>query len=207
MAKTIGIILGILIVVGGIWYFTQNQNNSSEVESNTSSTQTAEEENFSEMGSIKALMERGSDVKCTYETTEEGQASSGTVYASDGKVRGDFSITTDGVAGTGHMIADSSTGYFWMEGQTSGMKMMMNEPDQTANTSNQGIDPNKEYNFACESWTPDESMFVPPSNVTFQEFTIPSVPANNDAPLDAAAVCASLPEPAKTQCLANMPKL
>lgn len=202
--KVIGIIVAIVVIAAGVWYFTQNKGNSGETKNESLSTK-AEEQLEQENTSIKELMARGRDVMCTYDSADSGK---GTIYASSGRARGDFEVTTNGKTSMGHMISDENTGYFWMEGQTSGMKMMMNANEQTS-TSNQGVDPNKNYDFSCDPWRADSSVFTPPANVQFQEFKIPEVPAagaGTSTKIDAAAVCNSLPEPSKTQCMASLQK-
>lgn len=205
MNKIIGIIVAIAVIAAGVWYFTQNQG-SSETKNDISSSQTESEVSV-ENTSLKQLMARGKDMKCTYTSTEEGAPSSGTIYVSKDKGRGDFTVREDGKTTTGHMIFDSTTSYIWMDGQTTGMKMAMNTSDAQANTSTQSVDPDKNYDYKCDSWRADASMFVPPSDVTFQEFKIPAVPASSSpSSMDAAAICNSLSEPAKTQCLASVNK-
>lgn len=200
--KVIGIIAAIVVIAAGVWFFTQSKN-TNEVQTDTASTE-AEAELQQENTSLKELMSRDREVKCTYESADGG---SGTIYATRGRARGDFEVTTDGKPSMGHMIANQTTGYFWMEGQTTGMKMMI-DADANASTNNQGVDPNKNYDFNCESWRADASVFTPPTNVQFQEFKIPEVPAAGagaGAKMDAAAVCNSLPEPSKSQCLTSLP--
>lgn len=196
--KVIGIIVAIVVIAAGVWYFTQNKGESGETKNESLSTD-AEEQLEKENTSIKELMARGRDVVCTYDSADTGR---GTIYASSGRARGDFEVKTDGKTSMGHMISDETTGYFWMEGQTSGMKMMMNKTDQSSSTSNQGVDPNKNYDFSCDPWRADASVFTPPTNVQFQEFNIPATPPGGaGTKMDSSAVCNSLPEPSKTQCL------
>lgn len=201
--KVIGIIAAVVVIAAGVWFFTQNKG-TSEVQNDTSSAQT-ETQLTAETTSLKELMSRGRDVKCTYDSAEEGK---GTIYASSGRARGDFEVTNDGKTSIGHMIASETTGYFWMEGETTGMKMMFDVNDQ-ASTNNQGVDPNKDYNFRCDSWRADDSVFTPPANVEFQEFTLPAVPAastSTETQVDPSALCNSLPEPAKSQCISSLKK-
>lgn len=203
--KVIGIIAAIVVIAFGAWFFTQNNGDSGQTKNDSLSTE-AEIQLEQENTSLKELMTRGRDVMCTYDSAESGK---GTIYASKGKARGDFEVTTEGRTSLGHMIADETTGYFWMEGETSGMKMMMNSEAEVNNNENQGVDPNKNYDFRCNSWRADDSVFNPPANVEFREFTIPALPAastSTEIDVDPSAICNSLSEPAKSQCFSSIKK-
>src|ERR1035437_9338850 len=59
--------------------------------------------------SLKDLLSKGIAQSCTFSS----DASSGTVYVSSGKVRGDFGTTVDGNVTKSHMIVDGNTSYIW----------------------------------------------------------------------------------------------
>lgn len=201
MNKIIGIVLAIVLIAGGVWYFTQGQ---SETKNDTSSTQT-ESEVKAENTSLKALMAAGNDTKCTYRASEEGSDSSGTIYVSKNKGRGDFEVTEEGKVNKGHMIFDNSTSYIWMDGETTGIKIVHDQSDTTDDSTTTGVDPDKNYDYECGSWKADDSFFVPPSDIIFQELAIPQIPTSTmPNSMDKSTICNSLPEPARSQCLSSM---
>ncbi len=210
--KIIGIIAAIVVVGAGVWYFTQNQN-SGEVQ-NDSATTERESELAMETTSLKELMTRGRDIECSWNSTDANNQSSGTIYVTKDKGRANFTSTDEGQTRTGHMIfmaGSTNTSYVWMDGEDKGFKMSFE--NTTEANSSQGMDPNENYDYSCKSWNADSSFFEPPSNINFQEFNIPSLPAaspDSNIPtqmdIDPSAICNSLAEPAKTQCLNSINK-
>lgn len=207
--KIIGIIIAVLLIGAGAWYFTQNKN-TSEVQNETATAETESELQI-ENASLKELMTRGRDTKCTWNNAE--QQSSGTIYVSQGKGRADFSVTEDGQQKKGHMILASEMSYIWMDNEEKGFKIALNNTTQTDTSTSQGVNPDEKVDYSCGAWNADSSFFVPPANVDFQEFTMPAIPApaagansQTQMQLDPTAICNSLSEPAKTQCLTSINK-
>ncbi len=211
-AKIIGIIAAIVVVGAGVWYFTQNQN-PSEVQNDSTTTET-ESELAMESTSLKELMTRGRDIECSWNSTDANNQSSGTIYVTKDKGRANFTSTDEGQTRTGHMIfmaGSINTSYVWMDGEDKGFKMSFENTTEAETSSSQGMDPNENYDYSCKSWDADSSFFEPPSNIDFQEFNIPALPAASSSTsgqtqmqLDPAAICNSLSEPAKSQCLSSI---
>lgn len=201
----IGIVV-VIIVLLGIFMINRNKSNQTEVASNNSSANSASQTSV-ESGSLKSLISAGQTRKCTFKSNESGVDSSGTVYASGGKMRGDFGATVNGKEMMTHMVYDGTMSYVWTEGTTTGFKMALDTNAQ-ASSQNNSVDPNKNYEFNCEKWSADNSKFELPSNVQFNE--LPTMPAGAGAgasgTMDTKAIqqaaCANLPEPSKSQCLA-----
>ncbi len=198
-------IIAVVVILGAIFFATRG--NKSDVASNGATAESATGANM-ENTSIKSLIDAGGSRKCTFKTTEAGAESSGTVYASDGKMRGDFTSMIEGKETMSHMIYDGTTSYIWMDGQASGFKMTLDKSDVAAE-QNQSVDVNKNYEFDCNSWSKDNSKFEVPSNIQFSDFSgLAGAAANMNVNTGAdtkalqQAACANLPEPAKTQCLA-----
>lgn len=214
MNKTIGIILAIIVIAGAIFFFTKGNDSETQTAGDTATTENASEESM-ENTSIKKLLGMKDSQKCTFETTEGGETSTGTFYFADGKGRGEFSSVIAGQTSKGNMIIDGTTTWFWQADQNTGMKMAFDPETAVENSQNkQALDPNKDYKYDCDSWNGDKSIFTPPSNVTFSELAIPSIPAMPsgaaNSPTGSAmtpeAICNSLPEQAKAQCLAAIKK-
>ena len=163
------IIIGIAVVVAlavAAFLFTRGGN---EIASDNMSADSATQASV-ENGSIKSLISSGENRQCTFSTTESGYESSGTVYASGGKMRGDFTSEVEGVKTISHMIYDGSVSYVWTDGSNSGFKMALDaDADAQAQGQNQAMDPNKNYKFDCDRWSPDASKFETPSGVQFSD--------------------------------------
>ncbi len=130
-------------------------------------------------GSTAELIARGGDYKCTFDQVVENSRSTGTVYISNGKMRGDFKSDVS-AAGTNmsvesHMISDGEYMYTWSSMMPTGMKLKI---DQTITTSSEtfgqqgSFDANMQLSYDCDPWSPDSSQFTLPSAITFTEIKI-----------------------------------
>ncbi len=79
-----------------------------------------------------------------------------------------------------HMISDGTYAYVWTAENPMGMKFksetMENPPAQTqtgtaAGATNGSVYINQQVNMNCSPWAVDESVFVPPANVQFTDFS------------------------------------
>jgi hypothetical protein len=219
-SKVIAGIVILIVIIGGAFLLTRDKG--SDVASNNEAVD-AESSVDTESASIKSLLTADRNQTCTFTSTEGDMKSEGTVYVSGGKMRGDFSTTTSGQTNVSHMIHKDNTNYMWTEGQTTGLKMTFDPKaveaaSEASSTQNQSVDPNKNLDFDCDSWSADNSKFELPSGVTFSELpTLPGMDAAAGAGAAAGAsgsadtkamqqaICNNLSEPAKSQCLANMP--
>ncbi len=121
-------------------------------------------------GSMKALIARGGNYKCTFKQDTEVGTSTGTVYISGNEMRGDFSSVV-AVANTtieSHMISDGEFMYTWSPLMPGGMKMKI-DSTATAEGSSQGFDTNQELDYECDLWTRDGTVFNLPEGTTFTE--------------------------------------
>lgn len=122
-------------------------------------------------------------LKCTF--ADKTANSSGTVYAAVGKMRGDFQSAVNGTTTQSHMVNDGSYVYIWTDGQKTGYKMslasvkseasqaiskMQNGPGPQQSSS-QGMDMKKQSDYSCGPWAADNSLFTPPTDVTFTDYT------------------------------------
>lgn len=148
--------------------------------------------------SFKELLGISSPQKCTF-----GDAnSSGTVYISKNKMRGDFQSTTQGTTINTHMISDGGYNYVWMGDSTSGFKMATETPKTDEQTNPTGVDMNKQNIYSCQSWNEDAGLLTVPATVKFMDFksspvvTTPVVPDPT-----ACAACDKLKDStSKLQC-------
>ena len=202
-------IIAIIIIVGGAYFLTRNKSADQTVNSNTEAVVEAEGEISVETGSIESLLAAGKSQMCTFASSEQDAETSGAVYVSGGKMRGDFVIDASGTKTESHLIYDGTMSYVWNDGSDVGFKMALDASAQTSAPS-QGIDPKKNYEYRCRNWTADISMYELPSNVKFNEIptTVTGRPDDASSSIDnkemQIAICNNLPEPDKTQCLSGI---
>ena len=128
--------------------------------------------------SIENLMAENNPVKCIATVTmDDGGKMTGTVYVADGKMRNDAAIeNVQGEKFQSHTIMDEEWLYSWSTGlPDGGIKMKVsdieNMPDEEEEDPSGGVkNLDRNFDFNCNKWTVDESKFVPPSDVNFQDF-------------------------------------
>ncbi|OGG03951.1 hypothetical protein A2W14_05805 [Candidatus Gottesmanbacteria bacterium RBG_16_37_8] len=202
----IAIGLVILLLLGGGAYFMRNS--SSTTPQRPSSQSDSQEKSSGNMTSLKDLLTSGRPQKCTFTDTTDERNTQGITYVATGKVRGDFTSTDEGKTANMHMMIDGKTSFIWVDGESRGFKMVFKPEDldeeQITNTPNQAIDPDKKIDFKCTSWSVDNSLFVPPSNVEFTDFStmFPTAGPTKEGQTmpDPCAACNNLPQEAKDQC-------
>jgi hypothetical protein len=86
----------------------------------------------------------------------------GKFYLAERKWRGDFS---NGVS----MINDGGYIYVWSKGETEGLQVVSTSGVVGNTIVREGaIDAFTPLNYDCDLWTPDMSVFVPPSGIVFK---------------------------------------
>ena len=191
-----------LLLLGGGVYFLFVRGKSQTGPTSTSSKTGSQ--------SLKDLLLAGISQKCTYKDSQENMAVEGTVYIAGGKVRGDFSSTNQGQTFSGHTIYDGKVSYVWTEGMKTGFKMAV-DPEtgkSEGSSSEENVDLTKKIDYSCGPWLANESQFTPPSDITFSEFTMPTIPAGTSSSgntnQEACKLCNTLTGEAKTQCLTSL---
>lgn len=176
----IGIIVAIVVVGGGAWYFSSQNPAEGEPNDNGNTSQSSGE------GTFKDLMSAGGSHTCTVETFIEEAPSVGTVFIADSKIRADFVSKPADLGGkevTSHMIHVDGYVYTWSDMMPQGMKMKAPAGDASAEAATSGpLDSDTRVKYSCESWMKDDSKFVPPSTVTFMELGangMPTMPIPN----------------------------
>ena len=176
---TIGIIVGVLIILGiGGFVISRSNTPALNQPSGVSSLPTSDQAATSsgEM-SLKALAAAGRPVSCTFADKGTDSESTGTVFVANGKVRADFNSTTSaGGQNTiqGHMISDGQFSYVWTSLSTTGLKMSATGTAGQSSNSGASIDQDKKLNYTCQPWPADSSQFDLPKGITFSELTLPT---------------------------------
>ncbi|MSR76365.1 MAG: hypothetical protein EXS68_02130 [Candidatus Ryanbacteria bacterium] len=174
---------------------------------------------MSQKTSLKALLAVNSPQKCTFTNKVENSDSSGTVYVMRGRMRGDFTSVAAGKTENSHMIVENDKAYVWGESMPQGMMMNFADFDKPENKQQGTADVNKETDYSCGAWSPDENIFQRPSNVEFMDIQemmkgagmmqggmmdkqpTGGMPAGGaDIKAMQCQACANLQEPEKTQC-------
>jgi hypothetical protein len=116
--------------------------------------------------------------------TDPESTTSGQIYMSAGRVRGDFSTVVEGNVVKSHMYTDGREMYFWMDGSSSGFKSSLTATPspETGKPANENVDLDRQSDFRCGPWTPDDSLFVLPAAVKFSDLsTLMAVPTGSQA--------------------------
>lgn len=202
-----------LFVLGGAGFVlfqnSQSKTATSQLQTNTNPQPNTETVSGTplEKKSLKDLVMLGGDQTCTFQDTETGN--SGKVYMTGGKVRGDFSSSMEGTTINSHMVSDNNTVHIWMDGNNTGFKTSLDKVEQSSSNQNT-VDINKQVDYQCSGWSPDNSMFELPSNVKFTDLgnllpsSLPKITITgsqiqpNTATCD---VCNNLTGDSKAQCL------
>ena len=197
----VGIVVAVIVLGLGGWILSRSAKTSVKVESpdgqGTLTVQTADTQM-----SIADIMGKGGNVRCTYEVTSaESGTMSTVVYISGGKMRAE-SLGTDseGVKTQSTVISDGQFTYVWSDKEETGMKIPAQQASGNTSSAWQGqaqyADPQQKADYKCESWNVDGTVFTPPSNITFTDFSA--------LQKTQCAVCDSLSGEQKTTCLKSL---
>lgn len=183
MNKTALIGLGVLVIIG-VAVFTINPFKKSSKPQQQASTDTLQQNEGSSdsqsiSGTLRDLLARNLPMECSFTRTDEAGTTSGTVYLSGKKMRGDFEMTqSDGAQVSSSVIRDGEYGYTWTSQQPQGMKMKLDESDvvtEDEESSEKKQEPfaldKEDVDYTCKPWRADNSMFVPPSNIEFVDIS------------------------------------
>ena len=208
MNKTLLLIVALVLLIGGGAYFVMS-GRTSQTAMTPSYTQNQETTAPSNQPkSLKDLLTMGQSQTCTF---TDPSGTGGTVYVSNGKMRGDFSSVSAGQTVQSHMIVDGQTSYLWMDGQTTGYKMTVEAATGEGTSAQGSVDVNKKTDFSCVPSVSDSSMFTLPTNIEFTSFAAPALPSGTAGETGAGganarqcAACDSVPEASKAQCKAAL---
>lgn len=170
----IAITVIVLLLIGGGIFMMNRSRSASITPQSAQSQQSAQNTTAAEQTtSLKDLMTASGNQRCTFTDTETGN--NGTMYIGGGKMRGDFTSQIDNRTTTSHMISEGENAFVWMDDQKSGYKVSMQSMEglnaKTNTNAPQAVDVNKQMNYRCSPWSADTSMFVPPTNIQFQDMS------------------------------------
>lgn len=171
-------------------------------------------------GTLQELIDGEKSMKCTYSIDSEGASGEGVVYVDGQKSYTEMVIENEGESMTTYMISDSEWLYTWSSMMPEqGMKMNLEKMKQLGEEFEQGQEAGQfdyeenfeqDFDFKCQSWIPDKSKFIPPSNVTFTDWTQTMETLSEDLSSmqeslkDLCDTCNILSGQEKADCLKNL---
>ncbi len=172
----------VVIIAAGFYFLTKSPdtNDATGTEADKEATDSKDFKN-SGRGSFASLMNSGENIKCSFSTTEEDAVSTGVFYHSGGKYRVEAETQSEGQTYQTNMIGLSNKTYMWgssPEGEMAFVMsndMMNNDGAVAQYTETQGsaaVDMETEAEYDCDSWRPNTSVFVPPSDVEFVDIEV-----------------------------------
>lgn len=192
----------ILLGAGGLLLYNKSNKPSSQT-TYPSATPTPPQET-SMKNSLLGLLGSGKTQMCSFSyNAKTGGSTKGTVFLTGTKMRGDFDITTSSNKSSKiMMIRDGDTTYLWGTDLKTGIKMTLKKEDLKTNAqANQYFDTKQKLDYKCGPWVVDSSVFTPPTNVKFTDFSAmmegsikTTATPGGDVKMDASA-CASITDP------------
>lgn len=174
--KIILAIMGVAVIVLGLYFLDVFSKNKSEIEVPTEESQhdTAQQtDTLSGVGTLAELNGKRQNLECsiTYAPNEYEAEVTGTYFVADGKIRGDFVVVD---ANIGEIVTsyihDSESVYIWSDigGELFGVVASAESASDVKTHEPVPTDERVRYN--CKQWTAvDGSIFIPPSGVLFKD--------------------------------------
>ncbi len=168
--------LAVIVIAGGIFLAVRssspNANDTSDSASSTPVTDTTSdstESNFS--GSFSDLAARSGNWRCTFSYDMSGITANGVMYASGGQLRGDINskVAQANMDIESHVIQSGGYMYIWSSLSPTGSKIKISTTTSAPTIPNQPVSMSSAYQYDCDPWNVDASVFVAPTNVTFTE--------------------------------------
>jgi hypothetical protein len=175
------VIVVLLLLAGGAYLLIKHTHNGASQSAQTANTQ-GQPLMSPQKKSLFDFFSMGGSQKCTF--SDKINNSSGTVYVSSGKMRGDFQSVDNGTTKQTHMINDGSYVYIWTDGQSSGYKMSLKAVKSEAaqvstapgsntsgQTQSQSVNMHQQADYSCGGWSADPSLFTLPQGITFTDYS------------------------------------
>ncbi len=203
----IGIVAAAVILLGAGGVFLYSKNKPAPQPSSTSTTTEQTKTQSSMNDSLSSLLKSGKTQQCTFSYDDQsGSTTDGVAYINGNLMRTDVNTTVDGKQSSVYVIRSGDENYIWGSAfpNNTGMKMTLSIEDYESNTdSKQYFDPTKKAEYDCRDWTPDSSVFTPPTNVKFQDFSAMMQAASSPSASN-CSICNSLTGDAKNACLSQL---
>lgn len=161
-------ILFFVLIVGGVWYFSQSKKGAISQQGVQKQQQQQKQETKKESGFTGSLMDvikKSTPFKCYYKTDK----SEGTIYVKTGKAY--MEVVNNGKKGN-MLVIDKCT-WIWSEDKrgtkTCYDKNYFEQSGEEANNNTNIVGSSEflKYQYKCEPTVVDDSMFTPPADVNF----------------------------------------
>lgn len=166
-------IAAIIIIAAGSLYYVNRQLNAPASQSGENATSTAPVATTTEP-SIEEVLTSGEPRICILEIEDLNMKA--TAFVAKGKVSGEVTLPTgpNGQGQTMKFLTDGRDTYTWMVGTKTGTKITSATATTTAANAESIAALFKqrlpqEYDYKCDAWAIDESVFVVPTDVKFSE--------------------------------------
>lgn len=181
------VLIVVLLIVGAVVFFSKNKSKLEDGMENDSSMEQDQKMNGSDetntdtrkvsQKDFPALIDAGGSFKCTFSydmKIAEPAKASGIYYFSNGKMRLESTMTPPNQTSFMIMNGKDDYVYSWSDFQNTGTKFKqdvdLSEAYKSTFYKDISKDPNAPvYDFDCSKWNVDSSLFVPPSNIQFQD--------------------------------------
>ncbi len=163
----IGVVGVVILLLTGNWFYASNEAYVGGAQNSDGSKSTVGQ-------TFAQLMGMGQSQKCSYEYSDGGNVSSGTMYMADGgeHIRGEFTFTQSG-AGPMQMYMVRTDGYnnMWSSAMPQGIKTKVTEENrgQLFDNSDANATAINNTEYTCEAWSADAGMFAVPTDVQFMD--------------------------------------
>jgi len=128
-------------------------------------------------GNIFDLLKLNKSVKCTFKAESDDGTTSGVTYVADGKTKTEYEIKSDEVNMKSYSVFDGEWVFTWTSENNQGTKLNIknieNISKETAEEQETEefdySDQTQDFDYKCESWTPDKSVFELPKGMEFTD--------------------------------------
>ncbi len=119
------------------------------------------------LATLRSFLGFSGSEKCDISATTKDGSTSGTVYISDSRMRGDFNSTIAGHAYSAHMLRNGDSVHVWT-GST-GAVMLLSGLDALASSplNKEHVSLDQQVSYTCKPWIAAESEFALPTGVSF----------------------------------------
>lgn len=159
----IGLIALVVVVGGGVWFFSTKDANGLPTGGASASAQG--------VGTFKDFVARGGNWSCTVSVNNPEAPTTGTVYLSGEQMRGDFVSTPVALGGqqiASYMIRTDGMFYTWTNLTAQGVKVAA-QTTEGASPADQVINMSAEVQYDCQPWVADATKFAIPAEITFMD--------------------------------------
>ncbi len=165
--KTIIVVLVVGVVTFGGYKLANKNKQVTEVRTEEQQTPKETQAPTAKKMAFSEFAKQNGSYQCTFSQISDFN-SSGTVYMSGGKMRGEFKTIAEGREVSSSALIRDGYIYTWSSAAPKfGAKMAVKTEGQVNTSGVYSWDTTQVGDYDCDPWTPDEATFVVPTSVTF----------------------------------------